>query len=176
MIVARRRVTIAIVIDLLHLLEHPWLARGFLPRSRSELRGMGAPTAPSILNGNARAVAAGILRRLAVAKLPKAQRGKANPGATCPAQRGRYSNYALAEASLIAAGIVEGARRCLELLLPGRWLGLARIGRLNVVEVLTLPVPDRLLGQPARRHPVRHRARGVAPSVSGCRRSVHGRL
>lgn len=111
-----RDVTIAVVIDLVHVLEYLWGAAWcFFPEGHPDAETWVRERALAILEGRARQVAAGIRRRASAARLPAAQRRKADACATYLVNKAGYLDYprALAAGWPIATGIIEGACRSL---------------------------------------------------------------
>ncbi len=113
---ATRGVQVAVVIDLVHVLEYLWGAAWcFFPEADPGAETWVRERALAILNGRARQVATGIRRRATATKLPKTKRRKADTCATYLTNKADYLNYpkALASGWPIATGIIEGACRSL---------------------------------------------------------------
>ena len=106
----------AIVVDLIHVMEYVWGAAWcfFAEGDRSAEDWVRDKTL-SVLEGNARAVAAGIRRRATTARLTKEKRTKADACATYLINKAPYLDYpkALAAGWPIATGIIEGTCRYL---------------------------------------------------------------
>lgn len=109
-----RRVDITITIDLIHVLEYLWKAAWCLfdeadPAAETWVR----DRATAILNGNARAVAAGIRRAATRRELSTPQRAGADACADYLVAKAEYLDYptALRNGWPIATGVIEGACR-----------------------------------------------------------------
>lgn len=86
-----RGIKVAVVIDLVHVLEYLWGAAWcFFPEGHPDAEAWVRQRALAILHGNAGQVAAGIRRRATAAKLPRPKRRKADACATYLANKARY--------------------------------------------------------------------------------------
>jgi len=111
-----RSVDVAIVVDLIHVLEYLWGAVWCLfaegdPAAQAWVH----DRALAVLGGNARSVAAGIRRRATTARLNKQKRKKADACAKYLTNKAKYLDYptALAGGWPVASGIIEGTCRYL---------------------------------------------------------------
>ncbi|MGH9121526.1 MAG: ISKra4 family transposase [Acidimicrobiales bacterium] len=113
---AARKVNVAIVCDLIHVLEYLWGAVWcFFAEGDTDAEAWVADRALAILEGHARQVATGIRRRATAAGLSKQKRLRADACATYLTNKADYLNYpsALAEGWPIASGVIEGTCRYL---------------------------------------------------------------
>jgi len=111
-----RGVDVAIVVDLIHVLEYLWGAVWcFFPEGDPAAQGWVHDRALAVLNGNAREVAAGIRRRATTARLAKQERIKADACAKYLTNKADYLDYprALAGGWPVASGVIEGTCRYL---------------------------------------------------------------
>ncbi|MGH9151982.1 MAG: ISKra4 family transposase [Acidimicrobiales bacterium] len=111
---ARRKVSVAVVVDLIHVLEYLWGAAWcFFAEADPDAEGWVRDRAMAVLEGKARDVAAGIRRRATAAGLAKPRRKKADDCARYLANKAPYLDYptALAAGWPIATGVIEGACR-----------------------------------------------------------------
>ncbi len=111
-----RGVDVAIVVDLIHVLEYLWGAVWcFFAEGDSAAETWVHDRALAILDGNAREVAAGIRRRASAARLSKQKRIKADACAKHMTNKADYLDYpsALAGGWLVASGVIEGTCRYL---------------------------------------------------------------
>lgn len=112
----RRKVKVAVVVDLIHVLEYLWGAAWcfFVEGDRAAEEWV-RDRALAVLEGKARDVAAGIRRRATAAGLAKAKRKKADECARYLANKAPYLDYptALAAGWPIATGVIEGTCRYL---------------------------------------------------------------
>ena len=109
-----RGVDVTIVVDLIHVLEYLWAAAwSFFEEADPAAEAWVHHRALAILEGKARAVAAGLRRRASSARLPTPKRNKADPGAQYLVNKANYLDYqtALASGWPIATGVIEGACR-----------------------------------------------------------------
>ncbi|HEX5882509.1 MAG TPA: ISKra4 family transposase [Actinomycetota bacterium] len=109
-----RGVEVAIVVDLIHVLEYLWGAAWcFFAEADPNAETWVHQRAQAILNGDAVQVAAGIRRRASTAKLAPTERAKADACAKYLVNKATYLDYptALASGWPIATGIIEGACR-----------------------------------------------------------------
>ncbi len=111
-----RGIDVAMVVDLIHVLEYLWGAVWCLfaegdPAAQAWVH----DRARAVLGGNAREVAAGIRRRATTARLNKQKRIKADACAKYLTNKQKYLDYptALAEGWPVASGIIEGTCRYL---------------------------------------------------------------
>ena len=144
---ANRGIDMAIVIDVIHVIEYLWAAAWcFYPEADPAAETWVRDKTLAVLEGRARDVAAGIRRRASTLGLPAARRIKADTAATYLTNKADYLDYptALAAGWPIATGVIEGACRHL--------------------------VADRMdiTGRPLERH--RSRSRPQAPSHQDQRR------
>lgn len=111
-----RGLKVAIVVDLIHVMEYLWGAAWcfFAEGDRSAEDWVRDKTL-FVLEGNARDVAAGVRRRATTARLTKEKRKKADACAAYLTNKAPYLDYptALATGWPIATGIIEGACRYL---------------------------------------------------------------
>lgn len=113
---AQRNVSVAIVVDLIHVLEYLWGAVWcFFGEGDPAAEDWVKDRALAVLEGNARAVAAGIRRRATTAGLSRSKRKKADECAKYLINKATYLNYptALAAGWPIATGVIEGTCRYL---------------------------------------------------------------
>jgi len=109
-----RNVNVAVVIDLIHVLEYLWGAAWcFFAEADPAAEAWVRDRALSVLEGRAREVAAGIRRRATTAGLAKPKRKKADEAARYLTNKAPYLDYptALAAGWPIATGVIEGACR-----------------------------------------------------------------
>ncbi len=111
-----RGLKVAIVVDLIHVMEYLWGAAWcfFAEGDRSAEDWVRDKTL-FVLEGNARDVAAGVRRRATTARLTKEKRKKADACAAYLTNKAPYLDYptALATGWPIATGIIEGTCRYL---------------------------------------------------------------
>jgi hypothetical protein len=110
----RRHVNVAIVVDVIHVLEYLWKAAGsFFYPGDPDAETCVADQATKILEGKAATVAAGIRRRATRFGYSPSERQGADQAATYLTNKNPYLNYhtALAHGWPIATGIIEGACR-----------------------------------------------------------------
>lgn len=110
----RRKVSVAVVIDLIHVLEYLWgAAWSFFAEGDPTAEAWVADRAMAVLDGNARDVASGIRRRATMAGLTAQKRKKADDCARYLTNKAPYLDYptALAAGWPIATGVIEGACR-----------------------------------------------------------------
>jgi len=111
---ASRAVAISIVVDFIHVLEYLWAAAWcFFAEGDPAAEHWVRDRALAILDGNAKAVAAGLRRRATAAALTASKRKKADEAARYLLNKAPYLNYpaALAAGWPIATGVIEGACR-----------------------------------------------------------------
>jgi len=111
-----RGVDVAIVVDLIHVLEYLWGAVWcFFAEGDPAAQSWVHDRALAVLEGHAREVAAGIRRRATTARLTKQKRLKADACAKYLTNKASYLDYptALVEGWPIASGIIEGTCRYL---------------------------------------------------------------
>ena len=111
-----RSVKVAIVIDLIHVMEYIWGAAWcFFAEGDQSAQDWVRDKTLCVLEGNARDVAAGIRRRATTARLAKEKRTKADACAAYLTNKAPYLDYptALAAGWPIATGIIEGTCRYL---------------------------------------------------------------
>jgi hypothetical protein len=111
---AQRNVDVAVVVDLIHVLEYLWNAAWcFFAEGDPAAEDWVHDRALAVLAGNATDVAAGIRRRATTTRLAKSKRRKADLCATYLANKAPYLDYptALAAGWPIATGVIEGACR-----------------------------------------------------------------
>ncbi|MGH9299030.1 MAG: ISKra4 family transposase [Acidimicrobiales bacterium] len=111
-----RGVDVAIVVDLIHVLEYLWGAVWcFFKEGDPAAEEWVRDRALSVLDGNAREVASGIRRRATAAGLSKQKRTKADACAVYLVNKADYLDYptALAEGWPVASGVIEGTCRFL---------------------------------------------------------------
>ncbi len=111
-----RGVDVAIVVDLIHVLEYLWGAGWcFFAEGDPAAQAWVHDRAMAVLGGNAREVAIGIRRRATTAHLTKQQRKKADTCAKYLTNKAKYLDYqrALAGGWPVASGIIEGTCRYL---------------------------------------------------------------
>ncbi len=112
----QRKVSVAIVVDLIHVLEYLWGAAWcFFAEGDSAAEEWVRDRALAVLEGKARDVAAGIRRRATTATLATAKRKKADDCARYLINKADYLDYpaALAAGWPIATGVIEGTCRYL---------------------------------------------------------------
>ena len=110
----QRHVEVAVVIDLIHVLEYLWGAAWcFFAEGHPAAEDWVHDRTLAVLTGNATDVAAGIRRRATTARLATSKRRKADLCATYLINKAPYLNYptALAAGWPIATGVIEGACR-----------------------------------------------------------------
>jgi hypothetical protein len=113
---AERKVGIAIVVDLIHVLEYLWGAVWcFFAEGDRAAEEWVQDRALAVLEGRAREVAAGIRRRATTAGLSTSNRKKADECARYLTNKAPYLDYptALAGGWPIATGVIEGTCRYL---------------------------------------------------------------
>jgi hypothetical protein len=111
-----RGVDVAIVVDLIHVLEYLWGAVWcFFAEGDPAAQTWVHDRTLAVLDGNAREVAAGIRRRATTARLNKQKRLKADACAKYLTNKAGYLEYptALAEGWPVASGVIEGTCRYL---------------------------------------------------------------
>ncbi len=111
-----RGVDVAIVVDLIHVLEYLWGAVWcFFAEGDPATQAWVHERALAVLGGNAREVAIGIRRRATTAHLTKQQRKQADTCAKYLTNKAKYLDYprALAGGWPVASGIIEGTCRYL---------------------------------------------------------------
>lgn len=111
---ARRKVSVTVVVDLIHVLEYLWGAAWcFFAEADSAAECWVRDRAMAVLQGNAREVAAGIRRRATAAGLATQKRKKADEAARYLTNKAPYLDYptALAAGWPVATGVIEGACR-----------------------------------------------------------------
>lgn len=111
---ARREVGVAVVVDLIHVLEYLWGAAWcFFAEGAPAAEGWVRDRALAVLDGRAGDVAAGIRRRATTAGLAAPKRKKADDCARYLTNKAPYLDYpkALAAGWPIATGVIEGACR-----------------------------------------------------------------
>jgi hypothetical protein len=109
-----RKLSVTIVVDFIHVLQYLWgAAWSFFSEGDPAAEAWVRDRAFAVLQGTAREVAAGIRRRVTVARLSKSRRKKADQCAKYLTSKAPYLNYpsALAAGWPIATGVVEGACR-----------------------------------------------------------------
>jgi len=112
----QREVNVAVVVDLIHVLEYLWGAVWcFFAEGDTAAEEWVRDRALAVLEGKAGDVAAGIRRRATTAGLAKAKRKKADDCARYLVNKGDYLDYpaALAAGWPIATGVIEGTCRYL---------------------------------------------------------------
>jgi hypothetical protein len=112
----KREVNVAVVVDLIHVLEYLWGAVWcFFAEGDTAAEEWVRDRALAVLEGKATDVAAGIRRRATTAELPKAKRKKADDCARYLVNKAAYLDYpaALAAGWPIATGVIEGTCRYL---------------------------------------------------------------
>jgi hypothetical protein len=111
-----RGVNVAIVVDLIHVLEYLWGAVWcFFAEGDPAAQAWVHDRALAVLAGNAREVATGIRRRATTARLNQNKRIKADACAKYLTNKAKYLDYptALTEGWPVASGIIEGTCRYL---------------------------------------------------------------
>ncbi len=111
-----RGVSVAIVVDLIHVLEYLWGAGWcFFAEGAPAAEHWVRDKALAVLHGRAREVAAGIRRRATTAGMRKSKRKKADECAKYLTNKAAYLDYptALAAGWPIATGVIEGTCRYL---------------------------------------------------------------
>jgi hypothetical protein len=111
---AARGVEVAVVIDFIHVLEYLWAAAWcFYAEADPAAEDWVHHRALAILEGGAKAVAAGLRRRASTERLPAAKRKKADEAARYLVNKADHLDYprALAAGWPIATGVIEGACR-----------------------------------------------------------------
>ena len=112
----QREVNVAVVVDLIHVLEYLWGAVWcFFAEGDTAAEEWVRDRTLAVLEGKATTVAAGIRRRATTAGLPKAKRKKADDCARYLVNKAAYLDYpaALAAGWPIATGVIEGTCRYL---------------------------------------------------------------
>ena len=110
----RRRVTVTVICDFVHVLEYTWKAAwSFFDKGDPDAETWVAAQAVKILEGKAAQVAAGIRRRATTFGYSPAEREGADACANYLTAKKPYLDYAtaLAEGWPIATGVIEGACR-----------------------------------------------------------------
>ncbi len=111
-----RGVEVAVVVDLIHVLEYLWAAAWcFFAEGDPAAQAWVHDRALAVLDGNAREVAAGIRRRATTTRLTKPKRIKADACAKYLTNKADNLDYptALAEGWPVASGVIEGTCRYL---------------------------------------------------------------
>ena len=111
---AARGVDVPVLIDFIHVLEYLWAAAWcFFAEGDPAAEDWVRDRALAVLDGHARAVAAGLRRRASTARLPTPKRKKADQAAKYLVNKADYLDYptALAAGWPIATGVIEGACR-----------------------------------------------------------------
>jgi len=111
-----RKVSVAVVVDLIHVIEYLWGAVWcFFAEGDTAAEDWVKDRALAVLEGKAREVAAGIRRRATTAGLSKPKRKKADNCARYLVNKAAYLDYptALAAGWPIASGVIEGTCRYL---------------------------------------------------------------
>jgi hypothetical protein len=111
---AKRGINITIIVDFIHVLEYLWKAAWcFHAEADPAAEAWVRDKATEILDGNARAVAAGIRRSATRRQLSTSQRAAADVCADYLTAKAPYLNYpqALRSGWPIATGVIEGACR-----------------------------------------------------------------
>jgi hypothetical protein len=111
---AARSITITVVIDCVHVLEYLWgSAWCFYTEGDPAAEIWVRDRMIAVLEGNARAVAAGLRRRASAERLSAAKRKRADEAARYLTNKANYLDYpnALAAGWPIATGVIEGACR-----------------------------------------------------------------
>jgi len=111
-----RGVEVTVVVDFIHVLEYLWGAAWcFFAEGEPAAEAWVRDRAVTVLEGNARKVAAGIRRRATATRLGKHKRTKADACAKYLTNKADYLDYPTAFASgwPIASGVIEGACRYL---------------------------------------------------------------
>jgi hypothetical protein len=111
---ATRKVTVTIVVDLIHVIEYLWGAVWcFFAEGDPDAEAWVRDRTMAILEGNAMDVAAGIRRRATTLGLVASKRTKADACATYLNNKAPYLDYpsALAAGWPVATGVIEGACR-----------------------------------------------------------------
>ncbi|MGH9243169.1 MAG: ISKra4 family transposase, partial [Acidimicrobiales bacterium] len=112
----QRNVSVAVVVDLIHVLEYLWAAVWcFFAEGDPAAEHWIRDRALAVLEGKARDVAAGIRRPATTAGLSKPKRKKADDCAKYLINKAAYLDYPTAPAAgwPIATGVIEGTRRYL---------------------------------------------------------------
>jgi len=112
----QRKVNVAVVVDLIHVMEYLWGAAWcFFAEGDAAAEEWVRGRALAVLEGKATDVAAGIRRRATTAGLAKAKRKKADDCARYLVNKADYLDYpaALAAGWPIATGVIEGTCRYL---------------------------------------------------------------
>ena len=111
---ADRGVEVTVLIDLIHVLEYLWAAAWcFFAEADPAAEDWVRDRALAVLEGHARAVAAGLRRRASTERLPAQKRIKADQAARYLVNKADHLDYptALAAGWPIATGVIEGACR-----------------------------------------------------------------
>lgn len=111
---SKRKVSVSVVIDLIHVLEYLWGAVWcFFAEGDPAAEAWVRDRALAVLDGKASDVAAGVRRRATTAGLAKQKRKKADDCARYLTNKAPYMDYptALAAGWPIATGVIEGACR-----------------------------------------------------------------
>jgi hypothetical protein len=110
----KRKVTVTIIVDFVHVLTYLWNAAGCLHPNNDQAAAQWVHRqATRVLQGHARKVAGTIRRQATTARLSPSQRKPADEAATYLTNKAPYLDYptALTQGWPIATGIVEGACR-----------------------------------------------------------------
>jgi hypothetical protein len=111
---AARGIDVAVVIDFIHVLEYLWAAAWcFFAEGDPAAEGWVRDRALAVLEGGARAVAAGLRRRASAQRLSTPKRKKADQAARYLVNKADHLDYpaALTAGWPIATGVIEGACR-----------------------------------------------------------------
>jgi hypothetical protein len=111
---ADRGVEVTVLIDFIHVLEYLWAAAWcFFAEADPAAEDWVRDRALAVLDGHARAVAAGLRRRASTERLPAQKRIKADQAAKYLVNKADHLDYptALAAGWPIATGVIEGACR-----------------------------------------------------------------
>ncbi|MGH9284608.1 MAG: ISKra4 family transposase [Acidimicrobiales bacterium] len=109
-----RKLTVAIVVDFIHVLEYLWSAAWcFFAEGDAGAEAWVADKAMAVLNGQASTVAASVRRKATCCRLDAAKRAKADTCSDYLLAKRPYLDYptALAKGWPIATGVIEGACR-----------------------------------------------------------------
>ena len=135
----RRGVTVAVVLDFVHVLEYLWKAAwSFYPEGDQAAEAWVAEHARRVLEGQASVAAAAIRRKATCQGLTTAQRTRADTAASYLIRNRRHLDYAhaLHQGWPIATGIIEGA--CRHLVKDRMDITGARWGLVGAEAILTL--------------------------------------
>jgi len=136
---ARRHANVAILIDVIHVLEYVWSAAwSFFDKADPDAQDWVTTTAHKILQGNATDVAAGLRRRATRFGFTGNERKNADTAATYLTSHADYLDYptALDSGWPIATGVIEGA--CRHLVKDRMDITGARWGLTGAEAILTL--------------------------------------